>query len=252
MTSFKLNKPHNWNELHFFEKISYYSKNLNKDYAIFVDKIEAKKIVKSICGNDIHVPKLIRILNDYSDININDINTKYIIKASHGSKWNINITDQNITIDEIINKLKSYNKIYSFDEIQYNYIPINFFIEEKIIDKYLGKTGDAIVHHFWCFYGEVKFISVLVNKNENDFYDTKWNLLNEKTIKIKITKPTNLNKLIMISEKLSSPFEFVRMDYYFGKNNIIYFSEFTFTPCGGLNCCWNPKIDSLLSSKWFI
>ena len=45
-------------------------------------------------------------------------------------------------------------------------------------------------------------------------------------------KPINLNKMIEISKTLSKNIPFVRVDLY-EINNRVYFSELTFSPCGG-------------------
>lgn len=42
-------KPNNWMELLMYEKIEYYGSILTKEYSEYVDKIEAKRIVKKIC-----------------------------------------------------------------------------------------------------------------------------------------------------------------------------------------------------------
>ena len=39
--------------------------------------------------------------------------------------------------------------------------------------------------------------------------------------------------MLKLAKKLSKPFEFVRIDFYIGENDLIYFSEFTFTPAAG-------------------
>jgi len=57
-----LSKPENWMELPMFKKIYYYGKQLTKEYAEYVDKLQAKRKVKEICGDDIQVAKVLRVL----------------------------------------------------------------------------------------------------------------------------------------------------------------------------------------------
>jgi hypothetical protein len=82
-------KPENWMELPMFKKIYYYGTQLTKEYTEYVDKLQAKNKVKEICGDDIQVAKVVRVLNSYYDLTLDDLNTNYIIKSSHGSGWNI-------------------------------------------------------------------------------------------------------------------------------------------------------------------
>jgi hypothetical protein len=48
-----------------------------------------------------------------------------------------------------------------------------------------------------------------------------------------MNKPAEWNTMLSYAQKLAEPFEFVRIDFYLGKNGEIYFSEFTFTPNNG-------------------
>lgn len=227
-----IKKPENWMDLPMFKKIAYYGTQLTKDYAEYVDKLEAKIKVKEICGDDINVAKVIRILDSYDDIVGDDLNKKYIIKSSHGSGWNINV-DESTTLDDVIKKLKSWNITYnSSRERQYAFIKPRFFIEEKICDSILGYTGYALVYMIRCVHSIPISIGVKYKKNQNS-YDINWNLVMMPKIEFTISKPRCLQKLLKICKVMSSNFEFVRLDFYIGPNDTIYFSEFTFTPSGG-------------------
>jgi len=225
-------KPENWMELPMFKKIHYYGTQLTKEYGEYVDKLQAKRKVKEMCGDDIQVAKVVRILESYSDLTENDLNKNYIIKSSHGSGWNI-YNDTSITLDDAIKKLKNWNKTYnSMVERQYGLIKPAFFIEEKICDSILGYTGYACVYMFRCIHSNPISISVKYKKTQNS-YDTNWNLKQKSQIPFTIPKPKYLSKLLNLCKTLSSNFEFVRLDFYIGKDDVIYFSEFTFTPAGG-------------------
>ena len=227
-------KPKNWMELPMFKKIYYYGTQLTKEYAEYVDKLQAKSKVKDICGNDIQVAKVVRILNSYNDITEDDLNTNYIIKSSHGSNWNIyNDQATPITLHDAIQKLKAWNNKYnSFSEKQYSFIEPKFFIEEKIYDSILGYTGHACVYMFRCIHSNPISIGVKYKKTQNS-YDINWNLTGPPKIPFQIPKPKCLSKLLNLCKILSSNFEFVRLDFYIGKDDVIYFSEFTFTPSAG-------------------
>lgn len=226
-------KPNNWMELLMYQKIEYYGSILTKEYSEYVDKIEAKIIVQKICGDSIRVAKLVKILKHPSDISYDDLDPRCIIKSAHGSGWNIDIND-NIQLDDIIIKLKSWNKEYGGKrEKQYNYIKPRFFIEEKINDSILGHTGEALVYMIRCIHSNPISIGVKYKKVQNS-YDINWNLQSS-NIEFEIPKPKYFEKLLDLCRKLSANFEFVRLDFYIGENDIIYFSEFTFTPNGGFS-----------------
>lgn len=82
-------RPANWSSLPLYKKVAIYQKYLGPLHAPFVDKLTAKKIVKSICGDEIEVARVVRILQSPQDLRDSDLQPNYLIKAAHGSKWNI-------------------------------------------------------------------------------------------------------------------------------------------------------------------
>ena len=98
-----IEKPQNWSDLALHEKVGYYKKHLTEEHSIYVDKLESKRIVKEILGDDIEVPNVIKILNDPNDLSLEDLKKNTVIKATHGSGWNIFI---NTEINTEINLLK--------------------------------------------------------------------------------------------------------------------------------------------------
>jgi hypothetical protein len=223
--TFSFIKPENWNILPLYKKIQYYASQLDERYSRYVDKIEAKKIVKELCGEDIHVSPIIRILDNPNDFSINDINENNMIKSSHGCGWNINMS-KNTKVNNVIELLNKWNKVYSYNEKQYSYIQPRFFIEEKVN----GSKGNADVFMFRCIHGEPITIGFKRRSMQNS-YDITWKPLTTNNI-ANVEKPFHLDKMLELSRRLSSQFEFVRIDFYY-VNDIIYFSEFTFTPAGG-------------------
>jgi hypothetical protein len=223
--AFSFIKPNNWQKIPLYKKIQYYSTQLNWRVAQFVDKIQAKDIVKNACGDDISVAPIIRIINNPDDFSEIDIDVNNMVKSSHGSGWNINI-DKYTNVKYVKSKLHEWNKIYSYTERQYAYIKPRFFIEQKVN----GPSGNADVFMFRCIHGEPISIGIMRNNRQNS-YDLNWKPLINNEI-ANITKPEHLDKMITLARTLSSPFEFVRIDFYY-VGGIIYFSEFTFTPAGG-------------------
>ena len=223
--SFSIIKPFNWKKLPLYKKIQYYSTQLDERFAPYVDKIEAKKIVKNICGDDISVAPIIRILDNTSDISEIDINVDNMVKTSHGSGWNINMGSKT-TVNSVKLMLPRWDKSYSITERQYTYIKPRFFIEQKVN----GPTGNADVFMFRCIHGQPVSIGVKRGNIQNS-YDINWNPVAKVQIE-NVEKPNHLDKMLSLARLLSSPFEFVRIDFYY-VGGVIYFSEYTFTPAAG-------------------
>lgn len=221
-------KPANWHNLPLYSKVKLYGQILNKDFSPFVDKLEAKNIVTKLCP-ELKVAKVIRELKWSSDFTQSDINSDYLLKASHGSGWMIDLAEIK-DIDRIKKILITWNQTYSKTEQQYIYLRPRFFIEEKITCKYNGKTGKAHDIKVHCIHGEPYFLLIRKDQCLRNYYDTDWNPI--MPLQFEFSKPDNLDSILNICRLLSKPFEYVRLDFYFGIDGI-YFSEFTFTPHGG-------------------
>ena len=244
-----MKKPNNWNDLMCCEKIYIYRSFLNEYHSQYTDKLAVKKIVKDICGDKIKVAKVIKILKNWNDIEPNDLNPKYIIKAAHGSGWNIDIKE-NIDINMCKSLLGSWNRCYSTLEKQYTYIKPVFYIEEKINDKILGTTGEAIVYMIRCIKGKPISIGIKYKGYMNN-YDINWKCIDSQSQKIPfdlLLDDIKFDEMLHYASILSKPFEFVRMDFYLSQTDI-YFSEFTFTPNAGKQV-FTKEIEYTLGKLW--
>ena len=239
--SFSFIKPINWKNLPMYKKIQHYSTQLDGRFAPYVDKIEAKKIVKNICGDDISVAPIIRILDSPVDFSESDINANNMVKTSHGSGWNINMNSAT-NVDNVKFMLQRWNRAYSITERQYTYIKPRFFIEEKVN----GPTGNADVYMFRCIHGQPVSIG-LKRGNIQNSYDINWNPVAVVQIK-NVEKPVHLDNMLSLAVRLSSPFEFVRIDFYYVEG-VIYFSEYTFTPAAGAQV-FPMNIEEELGAMW--
>jgi hypothetical protein len=240
---FKFIRPPDWTQLPLSKKIQHYMIQLDKPHSYYVDKLSAKRIIKNILGDEIEVPKTIRILENYLDVRESDINTNYMIKASHGSSWNL-IFEEGVhyDINQVKLTLSSWNCPFNGDiEKQYKYIAPVFYVEEKITCRYQGHNGKAYAWCLYCIHNKVYYINVIDKYRDYiNRYDLNWNLLDvELNGLFHVDKPKEMNKMINLAERLSKPFEFVRVDFYIGSDDKIYFSEFTFSPCMGINIYGN-------------
>ena len=208
-----------------YSKISHYRSQLDERFAPYVDKIQAKLIVKQT-GVDCQVAKVIRILLDPDDFEEEDIDSRHMVKAAHGCGWNIIMTAET-TVSAVRKSLNEWNKPYNWTgEKQYNFIKPRFFIEEKI-----DGAGVALVYMIRCIHGNPITIGVKSPLSDaQNSYDIEWNPIFP--VNLQVEKPKRLDDMLRVATCLSAPFEFVRIDLYY-ENDVIYFSEYTFTPSGG-------------------
>lgn len=226
---FSFSKPDDWHHLPLYTKISHYKLQLNEQYAQYVNKLEAKLIVKNILEDKIHIAKVIRVLKDCNDFTKEDININHVLKTVHGSGWNI-IDLNTTTISKILSSLKKWNRIFDgVDEPHYKHIKPQFFIEEKLKDKFGG--NDLSTFMFRCIHGKPQTFSIKKNGLINNF-DIKRKPIKHLEHDFHIGNDLFL-KMKSNAEILCKPFEFVRIDFFIDNMDHIYFSEFTFTPLSG-------------------
>lgn len=221
--SFSFPKPSNWNELPLYEKSRIYGLQLGQKEAFYSDKLAIKDLVAS--KYNLKIAPIVRVLSDINDLYPKDINPNHLLKATHGSGWNIDFNRER-KISIIKTNLRCWNRHYNvIIEPHYRYIQPRFLIEEKIKDKI--HPNYLIAYRFRCIRGMAIAIRVTVEEKLYDFFPD-WTPMKDNP-KPDFPRPPELEEMLKISEEMSSEFEFVRIDLYIAKDGI-YFSEYTFTP----------------------
>lgn len=237
-------RPGGWAEWPLYRKIRYFGKYIADETLVpFVDKIHAKQMAFKLTAGRLSI---LPVLYEFDIIIEKDDLPDHpcMIKAAHASGRNIFI-DQKATIDmsALCQEIHTFREPYRPTlECQYKNIRPRFFIEDVIDDKYHGKNGKALVYMFRCFYG-VPHTASVKDGNAQETYDTDWNGCGI------IEKPKRFNEMLSHAALLSAPFEFVRIDFFIDVNDIIYFSEFTFTPNGGFPV-FSPEEEQRLGQLW--
>jgi len=230
-----------------FEKIKYYSTIIDINYAPYIDKLAVKPIVCEICPA-LQTASVIRILSSPYDISEKDLNPSHLLKAAHGCGWNIRL-DGSTPIAAIREHLVAWNTSYSLTETQYKYVKPAFFIETIINDKYTGSTGQARVFMCRCIRGKPVSVGVRcgLGDNRQNSYTPKFELIGKPVFTM--PKPPQWETMLEMAGALSARFEFVRVDFYIGADEQIYFSEYTFTPAGG-NRVFSMEMEHKLGRLW--
>ena len=180
---------------------------------------------------------------DPEKIPFDDLPEKCAIKVTHGSTYNIICTDTSKLDRKLtISKCRQW--------LNEKFLPCYgewFYGKERprvIIEEYIESDDDEHLKDYkvFCFHGTPKLIRVDTDRftNHKDaVFDCDWNLIkgahmghgcSDKVIK----KPKCLEQLLAYAEKLSSPFNHARVDFYIVKNQII-FGEITFTNGAGFD-----------------
>lgn len=104
-------------------------------------------------------------------------------------------------------------------------------------------------YKFYCFDGEAKFLYISKGLENHatanisflsiDWQEEKFSRSDFKPFACIPPKPSQLDTMIMIANRLSENHAFLRVDLY-QIGECVYFSELTFSPCSG-TMLFNPK-----------
>lgn len=243
------------NPKYYGEKIQWIKLNVNMDkLSKLVDKYEVREFVEKRIGAQ-YLPKLYGVYKKSNEIDYKNLPNQFVLKINNGSGGNIICKDKHKLDLKVTNKkLDKWlsEKFYKYTkEFQYKNIKSLIVCEEYLEDE-SGSLRDYKLH---CFKGRVEYIEVhtdrFTNHKENYYYpnwikaDFRGKLNREEK---SIAKPLQLEELIILAQKLSEGFEYVRVDFYIVREKI-YFGELTFTPANGTDRLYPIEKDLEMAKK---
>lgn len=220
---------------------------------VVADKVLVKDYVKGLIGEQYLIPT-IGVYSSPSDIDFDELPEAFVLKANHGSAWNIICPRKGeLDFDFVRKSLTEWlnTNYYSIGK-EYQYREI----QPKIIcEHYLDSCQECLVDYkFFCFSGKPVFVQVDLDRHTNhrrNFYDLEWNLMPFTTMYPmgpgQHPRPTGLSEMICIAEKLSTNFKFARIDLYYHKSRV-YFGEITLHHGGGFEPFMPQDFDRILGN----
>ena len=227
----------------FNEKMQWLKLNdRSETHTIISDKFLARSYIAKIIDDKYLVPLL------FQTYDVNELRkeilpqTPYVIKTNHDCGGMVFIRDKSdfneSKILPFFEKRLSTSYFYFSREWQYKNIKPCIIIERLLLTKEENFPFDYKVY---CFNGKAQLISVdkdrgLKTKSRH-WYDINWNKKdinwNVPSDLSEISKPKFLNEIIVLSEKLSKEFYFLRVDWY-DVDGKLYIGELTLHPGGGI------------------
>ena len=248
--------PNLENPITFSEKLQWMKFNL-QDVRMkqCADKYEVREYLETRNYGDL-LSNLLAVYENIDDLDINNLPEKFVIKATHGSGWNLIVHNKNKINWWIWKKIMNIwlhdNIFWPGREWPYKDMKPRLIVEEYLEDK----SGQLMDYKFFCFNGKAHFIQANKGRNTNNhaqnFYNLNWEIQPfGKDLKprpdILIDAPVNLDKMAKVAEDLSRPFPFVRVDFYEVDNKVI-FGELTFYPKSGLPDLTPIEYDTILGN----
>ncbi|MCM2973465.1 ATP-grasp fold amidoligase family protein [Larsenimonas suaedae] len=237
----------------FNEKICYRKLHPQPVFSILSDKIEARAYVKHTIGERFLIPHY-GIAKELSPDLFEQLPNSFVMKASHGSGFNLLVDDKrNTSFAELYNLSQqwlSQNFYTVCRENQYKPIEPRLIFEKMLLDEDKKVPKD---YKFHCFSAPDKepviYIEVSHDRFINykvDFFDLDWKPVQVRSehlnSNIDLEKPRTLDEAISHAKALAAGFSYVRVDFYLIGDDI-YFGEMTFTPMAGLMKFRSRQID---------
>lgn len=227
----------------------------NPEYTTMVDKYEAKQYVSDRIGKE-HIIPTLGVWNCFDDIDFETLPEQFVLKCTHDSGGLVICRDKS-TFDKksarkkIEASLKT-NYYYEGREWPYKNVKPRIIAEKYMED---GSSKNLTDYKFYCFNGTPKYLYVSTGLENHatasiSFLTLDWKFApfgrsDYKPFTELPPKPTKFDEMLKIAARLSAGYKFLRVDLYQIENQI-YFSEYTFYPCGGMMPFDPPEWDEEL------
>ncbi len=234
----------------FIEKCSWYKINIVNKYSIFricSDKYLVRDYLKYKKCDEI-ANDLLAVYDCVDDIKWDVLPDKFVVKINDGCGYYIICSNKKLfDVDSAKRKLKKWWKEHRY--LLYAEMQNKATKRRIIIEKYIEGANGAkqpTDYKIYCFNGEPKAILCVWDRDSEMkelFMSPDWVFLSpaySPSLDIKgknkdtfPPKPINLKEMLSYAKRLSSPFPFVRCDFYQADTGPI-FGELTFTAAGGM------------------
>jgi len=222
------------------------------------DKLLVRKYVSNKIGEKYLIP-LLWTGEKPEEIPFASLPNEFVIKTNHGCGFTIinngmNYFDPNKAL-KVINLWLKKNFCLDFylgHAWAYKNITPRIMIEEYLEEENKPPKD----YKFFCFSGRVEYLLIVYDRfgYHREKHFTKefvpldlWNGSDQ--FPGPFSRPINYDEMIRIAEKLSTGFDFVRVDLYNIKGKI-YFGELTFYPAAGLAPFVPRSWDYIFGEKW--
>ena len=205
------------------------------------DKYLVREWVKEKIGEDYLIP-LLGVWDDFDEIDFDKLPDQFVLKATHGCKWNIVVRDKSKFVRQDARKKfkKWLHTNYAFAggfEMQYKNM------RPRVIAEAYVQTRNDDLHDYkvMCFAGRAEgivFMSDRETKMKLILYDFVQNsreyAYSHFLEDVETLSMEQLERIIQLAECLSEGFPHVRVDFYALDDGSVKFGEMTFSSASGL------------------
>ncbi len=223
-------------------------------YTSYADKLAVYEYVRATIGEK-YLNRLLGVYERAEDIPWDALPDSFVLKATHASGWNLIVRDKST-----INRREATAKCHKWLRSKYTDLQRESVYKNIrpciICVEYLGDPDtDLFDYKLYCFNGKVKLIHVDTERfvhHKRTYYSPDWERLPFSYAypvrSTDIKRPDALGEMITLAEQLCASMPFVRVDFYYISNRVV-FGEMTFYPDGGFGTFSPPEWDVKIGSS---
>lgn len=243
--------PHLAHPCGFSEKIMRRKVYPRSIYTTLSDKYKVREFIAGLWGAE-YLVELYAQGKELSYDMFNELPQSFVLKANHGSGYNKLVFDKNqIGYAELYDLSCGWLRSNFYEqsrEKHYQGIEPCIMAERLLLDN--GTVPNDIKFHCFNRDGEIRmFIQVDYQRfasHRRDIFDLDWNRteirLELPNAEIPAERPSQLEEMTMLANKVANQFSYVRVDFYQVAGRV-YFGELTFTPGAGLTLLLPKNIE---------
>ena len=221
------------------------------------DKYAVRSFVSERVGAGV-LSNLIDVVESPDDISWQTLPASYVVKATHGSGWNLFVHDsKKLDANKAIGLCKSWLKRNYYDykgEWSYRSIIPRIIVEEMLVEDGSQSPTD---YKIFCFDGRAEVLLVDFDRfgdHRKNFYNREWSpfegvKFGYSNTASKVAHPVDFHRMIDIAERLSAGIDMVRVDLY-NLNGRIVFGEMTNYPLAGARRFDPATFDKFMGDFW--
>jgi hypothetical protein len=228
----------------------------NPLFTVVSDKLQAKQFASMHC-QDIKVPRTMWVGSRAEDIPGEVLAGDVVVKANHGSGWNIFIRDGEYDRTKLNLEANCWmNRTFGRRHAEWGYYGVEpaLFVEEMLTEQGRPIAGE---YKFYCGAGKMAFAFVRqagpdgrrIEGVLDDDGRPHVGMFDAGELSADIRAPAEWQKLRQTALTLSCHFDFVRCDLYLVDGEI-YFSEFTLYTLGGFAWIDDDVLNTLYTGIW--
>lgn len=212
----------------------------NPLFTIACDKLAAKDYALSVCP-ELKTAEVLWVGNEADEIPPHVVSGDVVIKANHGSRWNVMVRDGEIDHVTLRKKTRSWlSRRYgrAFGEWGYASARRCLFVERMLME-----DGGPIRTEYKFHVSGGRTAYVYASRRNEDGGESKCNFERDGQVVraagsggvrpwAEMIPPLSFSRMVDLSERLAAPFDYMRCDLYNIDGNI-YFSELTAYPLSG-------------------